>query len=404
MRLPLARLAVLAMVAAPSWAAAQGPDSVVVKVQIVDSANVAIAGVGVTIMEDLHAAIANGTTNNRGRVDVKIPRSPDQRELVARKIGLARGSSFFRANRDTIPVLMTMQRTAQQLAPVAINEREDVKRKSYHTDADEIAAFDRPLIDGMDILKKLKPDIMYGRSQGCGAQRVWINGKLIRYVPPDAMVQARKGVAAPMRRPRTTNSATNVGARGLPQSPMAGVRTDVLTIMAGIKAEHIAEINYKDCWEQTDVLNGNSAIYVVLKDGIGWDGAKTYVVENKKLPFKQAELMLPPEPAIPESTATKPNLPPLETPTPANAPYRRRLVGVFDENTGLPVADVEFVDVASGTVARTTITGTLTLAFLPEGQSQVEIRRVGYQPQKIEVSISPRDTLPLTLLLAPKKP
>ena len=44
------------------------------------------------------------------------------------------------------------------LAPVAINEREDIKRKSYHTDADEIANFNRPLIDGMDILTKLKPD------------------------------------------------------------------------------------------------------------------------------------------------------------------------------------------------------------------------------------------------------
>jgi hypothetical protein len=383
MRLRFAQLAAITALAAPSWAAAQVHDSVVVKVQIVDSANVAISGVGITIMEDLHATVASGTTNDRGRVDIKIRRSLDQRELIARKIGLARGSSFFRANRDTIPVLMTMQRAAQQLAPVAINEREDVKRKSYHTDADEIAAFDRPLIDGMDILRKLKPDIMFGRSEGCGARYVWINGRQIRDVPFDAMVQARKGVAAPMRRPPAGGSKATAASRPLPVSPMAKVSTGVLTIMAGIKAEHIAEINYKDCFEQTEVLRGNSAIYVVLKDGIGWDGAKTYVVENKKLPFKQADLMLPPEPATPESTSTRLTLPALETPGASNAAYRRRLVGVFDENTGLPVADVEFVDVASGTIARTTITGTLTLAFLPEGQSQVEVRHAGYQSQKI---------------------
>lgn len=51
----------------------------------------------------------------------------------------------------------------------------------------------------------------------------------------------------------------------------------------------------------------------------------------------------------------------------------------------------------------TTSTGTASLAFLPDGASALHITKPGYLPQRLEVSISPRDTIPITLVLVRAK-
>jgi hypothetical protein len=83
------------------------------------------------------------------------------------------------------------------------------------------------------------------------------------------------------------------------------------------------------------------------------------------------------------------------------ASYRARVVGVFDFNTGAPIEGAEVVDMMSGTVAVTTRTGTVSLAFLPDGGSTIRIRKVGYAPISQFVAISPADTVPLTLMMTP---
>jgi hypothetical protein len=79
--------------------------------------------------------------------------------------------------------------------------------------------------------------------------------------------------------------------------------------------------------------------------------------------------------------------------------YRHRLLGVFDASTGEPIEGAEVSDALEKTTALTTKTGTVTLAFLPEGGSLVQIRKVGYAPQTMMIAISPADTVPLTVLL-----
>ena len=80
--------------------------------------------------------------------------------------------------------------------------------------------------------------------------------------------------------------------------------------------------------------------------------------------------------------------------------YRHRLLGVFDSE-GKPLAGVEVIDVKTGTTALTTATGTVTLAFLPEGGADVRVRQVGYVPVTQFIRIGPADTVPVTVILVP---
>jgi len=45
----------------------------------------------------------------------------------------------------------------------------------------------------------------------------------------------------------------------------------------------------------------------------------------------------------------------------------------------------------------------VSLVFLPEGVSTVRVHKPGYADTQIAVSISPRDSVPITLVLAKPK-
>jgi len=77
-----------------------------------------------------------------------------------------------------------------------------------------------------------------------------------------------------------------------------------------------------------------------------------------------------------------------------------RLVGVFDSDTGAPIEGVEVMDLATSVSALTTATGTLTLFFVDTTGSMIRLRKVGYRPELMFVSNSPRDTVPLTLMMS----
>jgi hypothetical protein len=365
----LSRIRLLLLLAAPTALYAQAAPPVTIRLRVIDTASVPVAGADVAIMADLKEARATAVTDARGLATLTVPGGNAQREAVARKIGFARTSMFFVAHHDSIALTLVLRRPVQQLEAVKVTEREDVKRKSYHLDADDIANSKRPILDGMDAALKIRPDIIYGREpELCGgAQDIWINGKLMRGVLSNAMVQARRGIT-----PSPGMKSSMSGRPALMPRPLRGSEA-VETVLASIKPEHIAEMNFKDCFDTTvNDVHGSSALYVVLKEGIAFElnGRGSYVKDLGDLPFVADALA-----------------------------YRNRLLGVYDATSGEPVPEVTVTDSASGVTAKTTATGTVTLMFLPDGAATLKIAKPGYDALSLPVMISPRDTLPITVVL-----
>ena len=153
-----------------------------------------------------------------------------------------------------------------------VTAQEDIKRRAYHLDADQIAGSTRQIIDGLDVLSKLMPDVVFSRVPGCVARYVWVNGRRIMYPPINqalAVKQAQQRRAAAMLK--------HIGPTG-----MATVNLTIQSVMASIHPEHIAEVTFADCNDNTvDVVKGNSAVFVTLKPGIAFEpGIGSYVVAS----------------------------------------------------------------------------------------------------------------------------
>jgi hypothetical protein len=259
----------LTLGAAPARAQGVGAQGVgtTVRVQVTDSAARPLGGVEVLVMAGLQTVLARRGAGEDGRVTIAVPPvSPASEglEVVARRIGFARASTFLRAAPgDTLEVRLALAPLAQRLATTRVTARADAKRRSYYIDADAIAESRRPIGSALDVMAKLRPDMLTSRAgwRVCGTVReVWVNGRRIpQNLVPDPMVQGRPlpGV-----------------------SPRVPVPAQVLTILHTIRPEHIAEMTYHDCFDRSIGRNGSeNAVFIVLKPGVEYrwpDG--TFVV------------------------------------------------------------------------------------------------------------------------------
>ena len=401
----MARCVAALLVFLPALAVGQASANVTVAVHVLDSASAPIADAEVSIVRDLSASVARGTTDIRGRSSLSVPRSSGSLQLAVRRIGFQRGYRFFTLpTADSLTLELRLVRNVVSLAPVTIAASEDRKRKSYHLDADDIENSTRSMIDGTDIFK-LRPDMMTSRggAVACAVpytqrdgwiESVWINGVRVALpVVDSAYVKGREhalgiGSAPPRPNPRLLRSGSRGQMRGpLPPAFTAFSHIDtVLSILQSIKPEHIAEITYHDCFDMSIGKNhSDMAMFIVLKPGIGYEnGGGSYVVAD-------------PPPHAPASYARDSGLSQLPQ-------YRFRVAGVFDMDSGDPLPGVDVIDTLSGTSAKTTATGTVSLVFVPEGTRVLRIHREGYRDTTFTLTISPADRTPLTLVLVRQLP
>jgi hypothetical protein len=363
-------------------AAAQRPTATI-RVSVLDSLGHPIVGAEVVATRGLKDVVATGVTDGLGARVFTLPRSDDEHQLVVRRVGFRRGDYFFRPSLDTLPLVVRLRSTAAELPAVQVTAQQDLKRKRYHVDADDIAAATRLIRDGLDVVLKMRPDMADPPGQGfqrCGLFYIWINGKRVVYPPIDPALAIKTSM---LRRGARMGASTQAGrpARVINQ---ALIPVSVQSVLATIHPEHIEELNFIDCRDNTlELARAQGALFVVLKPGIAFEpGRGTYVVEAGGLARADSSY----------AAARRATSPGMET-----TPNAVRILGVFDEGSGEPIAGAQVVDVASGTYATTTQTGTVALSFLPAGVSTFLIRMSGYSDTKLEVSISPRDSMPITV-------
>jgi len=372
-----------------SAANAQSGRSLQVTVRVLDEVGI-VAGADVSVVVGLNDARVSGVTDEHGGLTVRMPAANADAEyqVVVRKIGYERADRFFRAKGDTMSFDVVIHRV-QELTPVVVTAEQDLKRKSYHIGEEEIANSTATLIDATDILAKLRPDMICGRScrpmasiaattqtavRKCPGlafsqpttcpvdntppsytTNIWVNGRRIRIAVPDAMALARQ------------------------HGVLAGLSIASMGVLSEIKPEHIAEMTYLDEWDTSvDKLGAQGGLFIVLKPGIDYQEGKGSFVTDVE-----------PKPAA-ASTAGSAASPPA---------YRLRLLGVYDSETGEPIEGAWVIDMTTGTKARSSSTGTVTLAFLPEGGSPVRIVKEGYEDLSLAVEISPEHLAPLTLVM-----
>jgi hypothetical protein len=220
-----------------------------------DSAGAPIAAAEVTVTRGLKDVVAHGMTNGDGHTVLSFDAKDSvDLQVTVRKIGYPRSDYFFAAGpRDTALVQVVVAKSkGTMLDAVKVIAPSDPKYKSYHLDADDIAAATVPLFDGWDVVKRLRPDMLTSRG-GCatGIQNVWVNGKrIVLPLPATGITAATARVGVP-RRARFTYAAVSV--------------------LADIPPEHIQELTYRDCMDQSMAMIGTTdALFIVLKPGIGY--------------------------------------------------------------------------------------------------------------------------------------
>lgn len=77
-----------------------------------------------------------------------------------------------------------------------------------------------------------------------------------------------------------------------------------------------------------------------------------------------------------------------------------RLLGVFDAETGEPLAGARVLNVSNGLSVETTVSGTVSLFFVDTVGGLLRITKLGYDPEMLLVANSTRDTVPLTVVLS----
>lgn len=244
-----------------------------IRVQVADSLGVPIADAEVTIMRGLKQVVSTARTDALGEHSFIVDLDSSDYSVVARRVGFARGDRFFAAEKTNQTARVKMKRIEGTLPSVTITAV-DLKRKSYHIDSDEIAGAEVLVHDALDIVSRLRPDMILSRSGSAAAHTrigcpslsyIWVNGTrfLADYVFADPIVQMRQ--------------------RGGRANKLSKIAPGNATILSEIEPEHISEMNYHDCFEQpiSRMIGSVNALFITLKPGVGYrPGSHSFVTAD----------------------------------------------------------------------------------------------------------------------------
>jgi hypothetical protein len=80
-------------------------------------------------------------------------------------------------------------------------------------------------------------------------------------------------------------------------------------------------------------------------------------------------------------------------------PYRARTIRVVDER-GNPIRSASVLDDETGEVRATTnFAGEASLGWLPRGRTSIPVQRLGYEPARVTVNVTPNDTTTVSVLM-----
>ena len=261
-------IGVLALLAAGS-AQAQNR-STYLRLLVVDSLGNPVPGAEVTAVLGLATTLGGVVTDSGGRRAMQVPRDDDKDyELSTRRLGYLRGTQFIRINADTMDITIKLRPAPQMLETVVVTPEEDLRRKRYYIDADAIVASPFPIRNALDVVTKLRPDMIKPPGQTCGLNYIWINGKRIVFPPTNPSLE----ITTRMQR-RTMRTAKSIGPSG-----QSAINLSVQSVLHSIKPEHIEEMRYVDCWDmELKLARSQGGLFVVLKEGIGFrSGRGSYV-------------------------------------------------------------------------------------------------------------------------------
>ena len=228
----------------------------VVHVRVTDSARAPLGGVEVTVVSDSARLVRFGHTDDAGQYTFSIAPENQHYRIAARHIGYVAVSRMLAVSgADTMAVELSLRAIATRLDTVRIAERPLPLAKQPFIGANEIASDTRSVLLLRDVVLKMRPDIDY---QAYKCARMVIGSVYPGPIP-------RSHIVRMSRMPDPPRARVYVNGDWIPSE---------YDPWNGIYAEHIAQVMYVGCRDASIPGLPPSAfasVYVVLKNGFGWD-------------------------------------------------------------------------------------------------------------------------------------
>jgi hypothetical protein len=248
---------------------AQSPATVaVVNVRVTDTTGAPVDGATVIILHgSSDAAVFLHTTGTDGRAHFEFPVDTGRYRVVVRKLGFVQTMRRLRPMaRRPVSVTLAISRIPPMLDTVRVDAR--ARSDDYHIDAMMIAHIQHHYVkDAYDAMRDINPGMLGDGARGCRrAENIWVNGVKVKYSP---------GPAYDM--PEGTSVVTAADILGIPgatlhAAPFPRPHAALDDILALVRPQDIASIDYRNCWDNSMPERGmRNAIFITLKPGFEFD-------------------------------------------------------------------------------------------------------------------------------------